>query len=185
MSTSELHMPGAENSDGNNDHERHPSDGVAGAYSPHEHRPLAAYAALTGIFGTGLGSALLTLRASGHELPERLEASDVLLIGVASHKLSRMATKDKATSFLRAPFTRFQGNAGHAEVSEEPRGSGARRAIGELVICPYCLAQWITAAMALGIVAAPRQTRFLASIYSALTISDFLQLAYRAGEERV
>jgi Protein of unknown function (DUF1360) len=182
MSTSELHMPGAENSDGSSDHEQHPSDG---GYSPHEHRPLAAYAALTGIFGTGLGGALLALRASGHELPERLEASDVLLIGVASHKLSRMATKDKATSFLRAPFTRFQENAGHAEVSEEPRGSGPRRAIGELVICPYCLAQWITAAMALGIVAAPRQTRFLASIYSALTISDFLQLAYRASEDRV
>jgi Protein of unknown function (DUF1360) len=157
---------------------------LSSAYAPHEHRPLGSYAALTGVFGAGLGGALLALRASGRELPERPGLADVLLVGLASHKLSRMTTKDKATSFLRAPFTRFQGNAGHAEVDEEPRGEGARRVIGELLICPYCLAQWITAAMSVGLVAAPRQTRFIAAIYAELTISDFLQLAYRAAEQR-
>ncbi|HEV7162588.1 MAG TPA: DUF1360 domain-containing protein [Solirubrobacteraceae bacterium] len=159
-------------------------DSEHAGYAPHEHRPLGSYAALTGVFGAGLSGALLALRASGRELPERLGLADVLLVGIASHKLSRMTTKDKATSFLRAPFTRFQADAGHAEVSEEPRGSGARRAIGELLICPYCLAQWITAAMSVGLVAAPRQTRFIAAIYAELTLADFLQLAYRAAEER-
>ncbi len=156
---------------------------VAG-YSPHEHRPLASYAALTGVFGAGLGGALLALRASGRELPERVAVSDVLLLGVASHKLSRMTTKDKATSFLRAPFTRFRENTGYAEVSEEPRGEGLRRTIGELLVCPYCLAQWITAAMSVGLVAAPRPTRFIAAIYAELALSDFLQLAYLAAEDR-
>ncbi len=178
MSTSELHP--------NHDFEAHKNGGSEqSGYSPHEHRPLASYAALTGVFGAGLGGALLAMRASGHELPERLAIVDVLLVGVASHKLSRMTTKDKATSFLRAPFTRFQGNAGHAEVSEEPRGEGARRLIGELLVCPYCLAQWITAAMSVGLVAAPRPTRFIAAIYAELTLADFLQLAYRAAEQRV
>lgn len=153
-------------------------------YAPHEHRPLASYAALTGVFGVGLGGALLGLRASGRELPERPSLVDVALLGVASHKLSRMVTKDKATSFMRAPFTRLQGSAGHAELDEEPRGDGARRAIGELLICPYCLAQWITAALSIGLVTSPRLTRFVAAIYTELTLADFLQLAYRAAEQR-
>lgn len=168
----------------NHDFEMQGGHSLTAGYAPHEHRPLASYAALTGVFGAGLAGALLALRASGRELPERLSAGDVLLIGVASHKLSRMTTKDKATSFLRAPFTSLQGNAGHAELDEEPRGDGARRAIGELLVCPYCLAQWITAAMSIGLATAPRLTRFLAAIYTQLTLADFLQLAYRAAEQR-
>jgi hypothetical protein len=38
--------------------------------------------------------------------------------------------------------------------------------------------------MSVGLVAAPRQTRFIAAIYAELTLADFLQLAYRAAEER-
>ncbi len=157
---------------------------LTAGYAPHEHRPLASYATLTGVFGVGVGGALLALRASGRELPQQLSVGDLALLGVASHKLSRMLTKDKATSFLRAPFTRLQGNAGHAELDEEPRGVGARRAIGELLVCPYCLAQWITAAMSISLVTQPRLTRFVAGIYAELTLADFLQLAYRAAEER-
>jgi hypothetical protein len=159
-------------------------ESLAAAYAPHEHRPLGSYAALTGVFGVGLGGALLGMRASGRELPERISLGDLALLGVAAHKLSRMVTKDKATSFLRAPFTRFQGDAGHAEVDEEPRGQGPRRLVGELLICPYCLAQWITAAMSVGLVTNPRLTRFVAGIYAELALADFLQLAYRAAEER-
>ena len=92
-----------------NAHASGDGDSLLAGYSPHEHRPLRSYAALTGVFGVGLGGALLALRASGRELPERLSFADVVLVGVASHKLSRMTTKDKATSFLRAPFTSFQG----------------------------------------------------------------------------
>ena len=167
----ENHQPGVEHS-------------LTAGYAPHEHRPIGSYAALSGVFGVGLAGALLGLRASGRELPEHLSLGDLVLLGVASHKLSRMATKDKATSFIRAPFTRLRGNAGHAELDEEPRGEGARRVIGELLICPYCLAQWITAAMSVGLVTHPRLTRFVAGIYAELTLADFLQLAYRAAEER-
>jgi hypothetical protein len=96
-----------------------------------------------------------------------------------------MVAKDRATSFIRAPFTRYQEASGHGEVEEQPRGSGLRLAIGELLVCPYCLAQWLSAAFAVGLVAAPRATRFVAGIYVAETLSDVLQLAYRAAEDRV
>jgi hypothetical protein len=59
-----------------------------------------------------------------------------------------------------------------------------RLAIGELALCPYCLSQWVAAAFACGLVGAPRTTRFVASIYAAETVSDFLQQAYIAVEKR-
>src|SRR6188474_2840488 len=60
----------------------------------------------------------------------------------------------------------------------------ARRSGGELLVCPYCLDLWVVAGFSLGLLFAPRLTRFLASVFSALTISDFLQIAYRAAEEK-
>lgn len=109
----------------------------------------------------------------------------MLIIGIATHKLSRLIAKDRVTSFLRAPFTRYQGPAGQGEVDEEPRGTGLRRATGELLVCPYCLGQWVGASLTVSYVAAPRVTRLVATMYTSYTIADFLQLAYKAAEDRV
>jgi len=149
-----------------------------------EDRPLAAYAALSATFGVTLAAALAALHASGRELPERPRAGDLVLAGIATHKVSRLLAKDRVTSFVRAPFTRYQEPTGHGELEEQPRGTGVRLAIGELLVCPYCLAQWIAASFAVGLVAASRATRFVAGIYVAETLSDVLQLAYRAAEDR-
>lgn len=153
-------------------------------YSEEEHRPLRAYAGLTAAFGTALGGSILASRRAGRELPERVGWSDVVLLGVATHKLSRLIAKDRVTSFIRAPFTVYQEPGGPGQVEERARGTGARLALGELLICPYCLAQWVSAAFACGLVAAPRTTRLVAALYTVETLSDFLQLAYHAGEER-
>jgi hypothetical protein len=157
---------------------------VDGYTPPGEARPLAAYAALMATFGVSFATALTALHARGRALPERPHASDLLLAGVATHKLCRLIAKDRVTSFLRAPFTRYQEAAGHGEIEEQPRGTGIRLAIGELLVCPYCLAQWIAAAFAVGLVAAPRPTRFIGGMYVVETLADVLQLAYKAAEDR-
>jgi hypothetical protein len=157
---------------------------VSKGYAPHDHRPLAGYGTLTAGFGAALGGTLLALRASGRELPERPAAADLVLAGIATHKLSRLLAKDRVTSFLRAPFTRYQDRAGHGEIEEAARGRGLQKAIGELLICPYCLSQWVAAGFAGGFVAAPRLTRFLAGMWTIEAISDGLQLAYGAAGER-
>jgi len=149
-----------------------------------EEPPLLSYAALVGAFNLLLGGALVLARRSGRRLPERVGAADLLSIGVASHKVSRLLAKDKVTRPLRAPFTELEGEGGPSELEESSRGSGARKAIGELLVCPYCLGLWVAAAFAVGLLFAPRLTRFLATIFSALTISDFLQIAYKAAEEK-
>jgi hypothetical protein len=146
--------------------------------------PLLSYATLMGAFSMLLGTALALARRTGHQLPERIGVADLLSIGVASHKVSRLLAKDKVTRPLRAPFTELEGEGGPSELEESSRGTGARKAIGELLICPYCLGLWVVAAFAVGLLFAPRLTRFLATVFSALTISDFLQIAYKAAEEK-
>ncbi len=135
-------------------------------------------------FGASLAAASLAARITGRQPPERPHPADIVLVGVATHKLSRLLAKSKAASVLRAPFTEFERPSGTGEVEERPRGEGVRRAIGELLVCPYCLSQWIAAGFAAGLVLAPRTTRLVAASYSAQALADFLQLAYKAGEER-
>lgn len=127
---------------------------------------------------------LLLVRRRGRELPRNPAPGDLVLIGVASHKLSRLIGKDKVTSPLRAPFTELEGRGGPGEFEERSRGSGVRKAIGELLICPYCLGLWVVAAFSVGLLFSPRLTRFIASVFAALTLSDFLQIAYKAAEEK-
>ena len=154
-------------------------------YSPPAERPpLASYAAMSVAFNLAFAAALVAAERSGR-LPERIGAGDIALIGMAGHKLSRLVSKDKVTAFARAPFTRYQGSGGPGELEEEARGTGLRRAIGELLVCPYCLGLWIVAGFTLGLLVAPRMTRVIASVLSALTISDFLQIAYKAAEENL
>jgi Protein of unknown function (DUF1360) len=144
-----------------------------------EHRPLAGYAALSGTLAAAFAAGLV--RAP---LPERIPAQDIVLAGVATHKLSRLIAKDKVTSFVRAPFTEFQEPSGKGEIEEKPRGRGLRLATGELLVCPYCVAQWIAAGFAVGYVRAPRLTRLLAGMYTMYAISDGLQFAYLAADEK-
>jgi|SRR4051794_1507947 len=146
-----------------------------------DYRPLAGYAVLTATFGAALTGGLIAAHRADR-LPDRLPVEDVLLAGVATHKLSRLITKDKITAAVRAPFTRFQEKSGHGEVEEAARGRGLRYAVGELLVCPYCMAQWVAGGFTLGYVFAPRTTRLLASMWTVHAVADAAQLAYSAAE---
>ncbi len=158
-----------------------PSEG----YAPPERRPpFLSYLSFMTTFGALVAAALALAKRQGRELPERVPAGQLLLVGTASHKLSRLIAKDKVTSPLRAPFTELEGSGGPAEFEERSRGTGVRKAVGELLICPFCLGLWVIAAFSVGLLFAPRVTRFVASLFAALTVSDFLQIAYKAAEEK-
>jgi Protein of unknown function (DUF1360) len=151
-------------------------------HSPGQERPLGGYGVLMGSFAAAAGGLGLWLKRSGRELPERMEPGDLVLVAVASHKASRLVAKDRVTSALRAPFTRFEDDAGPGEVSEAARGRGLRRAIGELIVCPYCLGLWISAGFTAGLIVAPRSTRWTAAVLAAHFGSDLLQIAYAKAE---
>jgi len=160
------------------------AQGPFSGYAPPAQRPpLGYFAGLTALFNAGFAGALVAAGRRGR-LPQRVELGDLLLIGTASHKLSRLIAKDKVTAFLRAPFTHYEGEAGPGELDESVRGRGLRRAIGEMIACPYCLGLWAAAGLHVGLIYAPRPTRVVASTMTAHTISDFLQIAYKAAEDR-
>src|SRR5438034_11399668 len=112
-----------------------------------------------GAYGAAATGMAAFVAVRGRRLPDRLTWSDLALIAVATHKLSRQLAKDPVTSPLRAAFTRYTGTSGEAEVAEEVRGRGMRKALGELVTCPFCLGQWVATVGVFGLLVAPRPTR--------------------------
>jgi hypothetical protein len=141
-------------------------------------RPLGAYAGLGALFGAEFALFLVAVKRTGRALPERIEARDLLLLGVATHKIARIVTKEMITSPLRAPFTQYKGPAGAGEINESTRGTGLRHAIGELLTCPFCFAVWVASYLTYGFVFAPRVTRLIAGIFGMVTLSDTLQDLY-------
>lgn len=160
---------------------RDAAEAEADRYRNGEERPLGGYLVLLSVYSAVLAVLSALVRRRGG-LPERLGAADVALVGVASHKLSRLITKDSVTAVVRAPFTTYSEPSGEGEVHEEVRGQGFRHAAGELLTCPFCAGVWIATALAFGLVLLPRPTRMVASILTAVTSSDFLQLAYAIAQ---
>ena len=154
----------------------HPTRGYAD-----EPVPLAGRAALTAGFAAAIGGGALAARRAGLTLPERLQTGDLLAAGVATYKLARIISKDKVTTFARAPFTEFQERAGRGEVDEAPRGGPLRRAVGELLTCPYCLGVWIASGFVGGLVTSPRPTRVVIAALDIVAIADGLQMLDRAA----
>jgi uncharacterized protein DUF1360 len=144
---------------------------------------LAEYAALLAFYVATVAT-LTGAAVEGNRLPRRFGLLDLALLGVATHKLSRLVAKDRITSIIRAPFVNYIRSAGAAEVEEEPRGRGIQRGIGQLISCPYCVGPWCATALGFGFVFAPRVTRFLAGILVGVAISDFLHRAYAATKQQ-
>jgi hypothetical protein len=162
------------------EHARHEADEYRGDNS----RPLAGYLVAMTLYCLLVAVATLLAVATGRRLPERWRLQDLIIVALGTHKLSRTLTKDAVTSPLRAPFTRYAGTAGPAEVHEEVRqGSQFRHSVGELLTCPFCLDMWVATGFVIGLVFAPRFTRLVAGLFSALTGADFLQLGYSIAQQ--
>jgi hypothetical protein len=149
----------------------------ARAYSHGEDRPLGSYGAMLAGYGVTVAAGVAFARLSGRRPPDP-DLRDFALMTVTTHKLARTLAKDPVTSPLRAPFTRYEGVSGPSELAEGARGTGPRHAIGELLSCPFCLAQWIASAYVAGMTFAPRATRLAGMTITAVAGADWLQLGY-------
>jgi hypothetical protein len=148
-------------------------------YTNGEPRPLAGDLGAMGVYLALVSAGAAAVRAGGRELPDRIPAGDAFLLTVATFRLARRIAKDPVTSPIRAPFTTFQGASGHAEIAEEVREhGGVKHAVGELLTCPFCLAQWVGTAFVFGYATAPRATRLAALTMTMVAGSDVLQFVY-------
>jgi hypothetical protein len=150
-------------------------------YAQGEERPLAGDLGAMSVYMGLVTAGAAAVRASGKELPSRIPLGDAVLLTVATFRLARRIAKDPVTAPVRAPFTAFQGPSGHAEIAEEVREhGGVKHAVGELLTCPFCLAQWVGTAFVFGYATAPRATRLAALTMTTVAGSDVLQFVYDA-----
>jgi Protein of unknown function (DUF1360) len=155
------------------------------AYSSDEDVALGGHAVLVGIYNCSLAAFSASQRRSGRGLPERIPAGDLVLLSVATYKLSRLIGKDRIMGFVRAPFTRLQGESDRpGEVNEEPRGAGLQHAVGELLCCPFCLAQWVGTGLLATYLRQPRFARTIAAAFTIVAGSDLLQETWVAVDKR-
>ncbi|WP_166179462.1 DUF1360 domain-containing protein [Rubrobacter tropicus] len=155
-------------------------EGIFEGYSKGDDIQLSSYGLLAGVFNLIFAAFLLVSRGLGRPLPERVDAKDIALLGMATHKLSLVAAQDAIMSPLRAPFTELREKESPKKVDEKPRGEGLRRSLGELLTCKFCLSVWLASFFTYGLVLVPRVTRLVAAIFAVVTISDHLHQTYKA-----
>lgn len=142
-----------------------------------DREPRVSYGPLLVTYAGGVTVAAAVLRLARRRLPEP-RWSDVALLGAATFKLSRLVTKDKVLQPVRQPFVARSSPGEGPEVNSEPAGSGPKRAVGELLTCPFCASVWIASMLTVGFALAPRATRLVAAGLSEMAIADGGQYVY-------
>jgi len=113
---------------------------------------------------------LLLLQVLGLGWPHRIEGMDMLLLSLATFRLTEVITEEKVARFIRAPFceqvttTKPDGTVVEEEV---PIGKGFRRVAGELVLCPWCAGIWIATLLTFFWVLAPGMARMVLIVFGA------------------
>jgi hypothetical protein len=89
-----------------------------------------------------------------------------------------------------AAWNQHGARPGHPLRGRRPIGAGvggcsregARRAVGEPIVCPYCLGLWAAALLAAGFARGAAPMRWIASVLTGHLESDVLHMAYRKAE---
>ncbi len=160
-----------------------PKKSSVSKYAKASHEPLAGHLVLMAAFGFGAGCLALLCK---RRLPidHRVDWSDLLLLGIATHKVARIISKDRITAPLRAPFVRYERSSGSGEVEEAAHGEGVRKSVGQLLTCPYCLAPWVAGGMSALYILSRRLARVFGRVFAVVTISDFLQELYSRAKDK-
>jgi hypothetical protein len=127
------------------------------------------YAALSAGWGALLGALLLAARDKGDE-PVR--PAEIVPLGVATFALAKLVSKEKVDAWVREPFVdeRPEGR--------EPKGSGLRYAVGELITCTRCVGVWSALGLTALRVTRPREARVVTAVLGASAVNDAAQAAF-------
>ena len=146
-------------------------------------QPLRGYVTLIGVY-VAAGAVAVWASGRGKAADRSISTGDLVRITIAAHRLSRTLTKETIASPLRAPFTRLNGSGIASELNEQVRPSGHDRpvahAVGELLTCPFCMAQWAATALVTAHLLVPRQARLVTAILDAAAGADALHYGYVA-----
>ena len=141
--------------------------------------PSFAYFALMASWTAGM----IGMARMGEHKFEPFTLGEGLSYALATHGLARIVSTETVTLPLRSPFVDREFTD-DGECTETPRGTGLRKAIGELVTCPYCCSTWAATMFMAGRLARPRATRVLMSVIAAGAAANMLHRAFTALERK-
>lgn len=82
---------------------------------------------------------------------ENTDLTIIILLGLASFRLTRLIVFDKITEFIRRPFfdeVEEQEADGTIEIYLIPKKSGVKGWVGELLSCYWCTGIWVSMLLA-------------------------------------
>jgi hypothetical protein len=130
-----------------------------------EDRSYTSYALLILLYNALFGGFVLLYRKWRHPL-ETLTALDLSLLGLATLRASKLVSEDEITSVLREPVL---DEVDHQKI---PQGTGMRRSLGKLLLCPTCTGTWVAALFTYALYLCPRYTRPFLAIMAASGMSQ-------------
>jgi hypothetical protein len=80
----------------------------------------------------------------GTDVKMNITFINLLILSLASFRLTRLIVFDKITEFLRKPFFDevIEENSGEVEIYYTPKQKGWKRFVGELLSCYWCTGIW-------------------------------------------
>ncbi len=113
---------------------------------------------------------VLSMHRAGAVWPHAVSGMDVLLLCLATFRVTEVVTEEKVARCLRAPFCEIKrmGGPDGTEVQEEvPAGRGLRRGIGEMLLCPWCTSIWVATLLTFFWILAPSIARLVMIAFAA------------------
>ncbi len=101
-----------------------------------------------------------------------LRPFDFVLLGLSTFRLGRLVAFEHVMEPYRAPFTETVPDQTGAGENVEPKGTGWRRAVGELISCPICMGTWIAAGLVYALQIMPRPTRVFMTIMGTIGLGE-------------
>lgn len=138
--------------------------------------PMGGYAIIMAIFLTAFGAVAASLRRNPATLSTTPPARDIVLLGIATFRLSRLLAADRVTSILRRPFVEEGVGEEQLEgVVQKPKEQGGLvQVVGELVTCPWCTSIWAAAFNVYLLTFFPRVGRLFLLVMGSSGISQLL-----------
>jgi hypothetical protein len=116
------------------------------------------------------GLFLMSMRWFGFGWPQQVSGIDLLLLCLATFRLTEVVTEEKVARCLRAPFCevrKIEGPDGSLLEEEVPAGRGLRRVAGELLLCAWCTGIWTATLLTFLWVAMPVVARLFLVAFAA------------------
>jgi hypothetical protein len=128
------------------------------------------YAALSAGYGALLGALVLGAR----ERPGGWDGlrQEIPALGLATFALSKLVAKEKVESWVREPFVEETPHG------RQPKGTGLRYAVGELLTCTRCVGAWSSLGLVALRVTRPREAKVVTAVLATSALNDFLQTGF-------